>query len=141
MTYARTLIQDFSTANPIYVNGIVTFYRVANGEKTNVKANLYSAISGVGKLSNPQKLDSYGKFKNPVYIDQPVIMTVEGVGSTPDHETGVVVPATIIMGTGAPNGVVTGSRGNIYLRTDGGAGSTFYVKETGDNTNTGWSAK
>lgn len=44
-------------------------------------------------------------------------------------------------GSGDPNGVVTANRGTIYLRTDGAAGTTLYVKETGDNTNTGWAAK
>lgn len=47
----------------------------------------------------------------------------------------------IKFGEGAPESVVTASRGCMYLRTDGGAGTTFYVKETGDNTNTGWTAK
>jgi hypothetical protein len=44
-------------------------------------------------------------------------------------------------GTGSPNSAVTGSVGNIYIRTDGGPGTTFYVKESGAGTNTGWVAK
>ncbi len=40
----------------------------------------------------------------------------------------------------APEGSVTANVGSIYLRTDGGAGSTFYVKESGTG-NTGWVAK
>jgi hypothetical protein len=44
-------------------------------------------------------------------------------------------------GTGAPNTVVMGSVGDMWLRTDGGAGTTLYVKESGTNTNTGWVAK
>ena len=47
----------------------------------------------------------------------------------------------ISQGTGAPNGVVTGSVGALYLRLDGGAATTLYVKESGANTNTGWVAK
>jgi len=43
-------------------------------------------------------------------------------------------------GTGAPEGVLTAVAGSIYLRTDGGTGITFYVKETGSG-NTGWVAK
>lgn len=49
--------------------------------------------------------------------------------------------ARIYAGTGNPEGVVTAYRGSLYLRTDGGNGYTFYVKETGDNINTGWVAK
>lgn len=43
-------------------------------------------------------------------------------------------------GSGSPEGVVTASVGTIYLRTDGGAGTTLYVKESGTG-NTGWVAK
>lgn len=43
-------------------------------------------------------------------------------------------------GSGSPEGVVTGIVGSIYQRTDGGVGTSFYVKESGTG-NTGWSAK
>lgn len=46
-----------------------------------------------------------------------------------------------LTGEGSPEGVVTADRGAIYQRTDGGAGSTLYVKESGDGLNTGWAAK
>lgn len=42
--------------------------------------------------------------------------------------------------TGAPEGAVIGVVGSIAIRTDGAAGSTFYVKESGTG-NTGWVAK
>ena len=45
-------------------------------------------------------------------------------------------------GTGNPNGVVKAAVGSLYTRLDGGAGSTLYVKESGNaTTNTGWVAK
>ena len=43
-------------------------------------------------------------------------------------------------GSGTPEGVVTAVVGSIYTRTDGGAGTTLYVKESGAG-NTGWVAK
>ena len=43
-------------------------------------------------------------------------------------------------GTGSPEGVVTAIVGALYSRTDGGAGTTLYVKESGTG-NTGWVAK
>jgi hypothetical protein len=46
----------------------------------------------------------------------------------------------ISAGTGDPNGVVTSVVGGLYLRVDGGAGSSLYVKESGAG-NTGWVAK
>ena len=140
MTYARTAIQDFSTTNKIYVNAEVAFYTVLNGEKTADLATLYDSLSGVGVLANPQTLDSHGKLKQPVYIDEAVIASVTGLGNTPDHDTGVIDFIPIVRGTGSPEGVVTAGIGTLYTRTDGGVGSTLYVKESGSG-NTGWSAK
>lgn len=46
---------------------------------------------------------------------------------------------------GSPEGVVTADQGSIYLRSDGGASTTLYVKESGGTgetaTSTGWVAK
>lgn len=41
---------------------------------------------------------------------------------------------------GSPEGAVTASVGSLYTRTDGGANTTLYVKESGTG-NTGWVAK
>ena len=47
---------------------------------------------------------------------------------------------TIKSGSGSPESVVTAPVGSLYLRTNGGAGTTLYVKESGTG-NTGWVAK
>lgn len=44
------------------------------------------------------------------------------------------------QGTGSPEGVVAAPVGSLYTRTDGGPGSTLYVKEAGIDAN-GWAAK
>ncbi len=90
MTSVRTAIQDFALANELYVNATIDIYTVLDGEKTTTHANLYSGISGPALLANPQVLDSKGKFRQPVYIQEPVIMTVSGLGNVPDHDTGVI---------------------------------------------------
>jgi hypothetical protein len=41
-------------------------------------------------------------------------------------------------GSGDPNGVVTGSPGDTYQNDAGGSGNTFWVKESGVATDTGW---
>jgi hypothetical protein len=46
----------------------------------------------------------------------------------------------ILSGTGAPESVVTAGVGSLFLRQDGGANTTLYVKESGTG-NTGWVAK
>lgn len=61
--------------------------------------------------------------------------------ATRELKIGDSADAKIYSDTNTPEGVVTASRGSIFLRTNGGGGFTFYVKETGDATNTGWVAK
>ncbi len=46
-----------------------------------------------------------------------------------------------ITGLGDPNNKVIGNVGDIFQRLDGTPGATMYVKETGDSTNLGWTAK
>ena len=55
------------------------------------------------------------------------------------HGTSTSPPITK-SGMGSPEGVLTANQGSIFMRTDGGAGTTFYVKETGSG-NTGWVGK
>lgn len=45
-----------------------------------------------------------------------------------------------LQASGTPEGAVTAPVGSLYTRTDGGAGTTLYVKESGTG-NTGWVAK
>ena len=48
--------------------------------------------------------------------------------------------SAIIQGVGTPEGVVTAPVGTLFLRSDGGAGTSLYVKESGTG-NTGWIGK
>lgn len=48
--------------------------------------------------------------------------------------------AKIYSGAGDPNGVVVAASGSIYMRTDGGAGTSFYIKES-DTGSSNWVAK
>lgn len=59
-------------------------------------------------------------------------------GSAPALGVGT---ATWRSGTGTPEGAVTGNVGDMFSRTDGGAGTCLYIKESGAGTNTGWIAK
>lgn len=44
------------------------------------------------------------------------------------------------VGSGSPAGVVVADIGTLWLRTDGGAGTTLYVKEGNSGTSAGWRA-
>ncbi len=48
--------------------------------------------------------------------------------------------ARILSGSGSPEAAITAPVGSLWLRTDGGAGTTLYVKESGAG-NTGWVGK
>ena len=50
---------------------------------------------------------------------------------------GVRTIPNVRSGSGAPESAVTGIVGDLWQRTDGGAGTTLYVKESGTG-NTGW---
>ncbi len=57
------------------------------------------------------------------------------------HGESVNVNGTpILSGKGSPQGVVKAPVGTLYLRSDGGAGTTLYVKEAGTGSD-GWTGK
>lgn len=62
------------------------------------------------------------------------------VSATPSFTSLTVSGVTIRSGTGSPESVVTAPVGSMFLRSDGGAGTTLYIKESGSG-NTGWIAK
>lgn len=51
------------------------------------------------------------------------------------------INTTISSGTADPNGAVSGYPGDLYCRYGAGAGTSFYVKESGGGTTTGWVGK
>jgi hypothetical protein len=63
-----------------------------------------------------------------------------GAASGPAIALGDSNHVSIRRGTGDPAGVVTANVGSLFLRSDGGATTTLYVKESGTG-NTGWVAK
>lgn len=45
------------------------------------------------------------------------------------------------QGYGTPENNISAQVGSTYRRLDGGASTSFYIKESGDGTDTGWVAK
>ena len=56
------------------------------------------------------------------------------------NNAGATLSATISVGSGSPEGVVTANPGSLYLNLSGGANTSLYVKESG-TSNTGWAGK
>lgn len=46
----------------------------------------------------------------------------------------------VITGQGTPEGSVVAGVGSVYMRTDGGASTSIYIKESGSGA-TGWTPK
>jgi len=63
------------------------------------------------------------------------------VGGSPESARTQIGALGGSSGFGSPEGVVVGSPGDLYVDLNGGVGLTFWVKETGVGTNTGWAAK
>ena len=66
--------------------------------------------------------------------------SVSGYGANDFKETLGQTKVAIITGTGSPEGGRIAPVGSVFIRTDGGASTTLYVKESGTG-NTGWVAK
>lgn len=96
----RIAIREFELANPLYKNASISFYTVASGVKTSTLATLYASTSGTARLSNPQKLNSNGRFKQPVYIDAQVVGVISGI-SVAGHDTGIISPVPTFRFTSA----------------------------------------
>jgi hypothetical protein len=72
-------------------------------------------------------------------------LTGSVVSTTEDHRAGPFGvhgfgPGVVLRGAGTPEGVVTAPVGVMFQRSDGGAGTSLYVKESGAG-NTGWASK
>ncbi len=113
-------IQDTDIPGTIARDTEVT--TAANAAQAAAEATAAAALTAHEGASNP----------HPVYLTQ-----TEGDGLYQPLASVLSMPHT---GTGSPEGVITAPVGHLYLRTDGGAGTTLYVKESGSG-NTGWIGK
>jgi len=118
----------------IVMNNSVLFHSVRAirdfGRSTSLVNNYPAATSAlIGAGQNPYDFGSgamYGLIKQ-VQIDTLLV----GVTNAQPK---------IISGSGSPEGVEVARIGSIFLRIDGGAATTMYIKESGTG-NTGWIAK
>jgi hypothetical protein len=110
-------------------------------------------LTNAGSTPIAFKIDVSGIFQTIVFEDinnvpwltKPPYVSREGVPSGYPYVPGGIRVGGVggpfwLSGAGAPNGQVEAPVGSLYSRTDGGAGTTLYVKETGSD-NTGWIPK
>ena len=90
-----------------------------------------SQMPGGGLCTTCANLSTAGALTTGQGSAAPSVFTLtDGFGS--------VTQLRVIRGT--PEGVVIGNPGDLCLRTDGSAGTSFYVKESGTG-NIGWRSK
>jgi len=136
----------------IQATGLAKYVNVSN-----VKATGVGGSSGIAGTPGDDfaislvdsDLDGTGTFGDFVFYRNPDTVTRELLKLRGDLTRADFYASTltlndgtnsrIISGAGSPEGSVTAPVSSLYLRTDGGAGSTLYVKESGSG-NTGWSA-
>jgi hypothetical protein len=77
-----------------------------------------------------------------IYLNAATIIQLQNDTLAPVQFAGPVMvgSTSVLSGSGSPEGAVTAAVGSLYLRTNGGAGTTMYVKESGAG-NTGWVGK
>lgn len=134
----------FQNSNGNYLVGTVSETGLSNGSTVNTGIALYQS----GKLESQINADANAYFSKASgyssgnYVNFFVNNSLLGSITTTGSSTRFFTTAAVFFGSGAgsPEGAVTAPVGSIYTRTDGGVGTTLYVKETGTG-NTGWAAK
>jgi hypothetical protein len=144
--------------------GGVSQFSVSKAGLTQVRSHLQpivSNISDLGGSGNRWKDCYFGavdarRIKNTAAVATDIVVVAKGfTGQTANLFEGQDVSNNVLFsvspegavsslysryGTGSPEGVVTAPIGAFYSCTNGGAGTSFYVKESGTG-NTGWTAK
>jgi hypothetical protein len=142
-----------ATSNFIFHEGY--FDLLGNHLRFNTGTRLYEDGSGiVGQRydANPQEFRLYNTWSSSsnyealaldwtsnVVAIKPIIGGGGGTARPAEYHT-TTGGVRFMSGSGTPEGAVTAPVGSLYTRTDGGAGTTLYVKESGTG-NTGWVAK
>ena len=122
----RRYLGDFALANSLYAGAQVTIYTVdpASLQPTTTLAPIYADLTSSSLLGNPQQLDGEGKWQQPVYVDQPIVMLI-GNAAVEDHQTGVNAGEGAYRGDWA-SGVLYLTGDTIRDGTAGGNTSNVY---------------
>jgi len=107
------------------------------------RSRIYSPANGDFRLTNTAGTDfgklQFGGSTSSFPAVKRNAATLE-IKLADDSEFAAVQTLYDRFGAGSPEGIVTAPVSAVYHRTDGGAGTSLYVKESGTG-NTGWVAK
>jgi len=131
------MTRTFPSTVPSDANGTMRYVRDADGGASLPFMVLRDSASSSGtpitlQVETERAVGSFfrGRRGGSTYYD------VDAAGNVRVLSTGILRA----VGTGTPEGALAAPVGSTYQRTDGGAGTSFYVKESGTG-NTGWVAK
>lgn len=108
---------------------------------TAASAKSITIVAGAGtQLVSPEIIGQAGTAALNISVDATDVLVTNPafVSNTTNYANASLT--TIVRGmsaAGTPEGVIAAAVSSTYLRTNGGAGTTFYVKESGTG-NTGW---
>jgi hypothetical protein len=128
--------------------GVAMEKRLYNGTQTSGSSAAYRTYCNKEAIKGVLMSERTGGGTNQVVVgsDSSVKLSIicnsnEAIGIDKDDYSLTLNNGTkIAFGANSPETVVTAPVGSIYFRSGGGAGSSFYVKESGAG-NTGWVAK
>lgn len=120
-------VDNLISANKCTDNGATGIEIVAG---TNITLSMNESVNNA----------TYGIFLSSSATTCNVLWNITRNNSTANYTNSGGTAISASFGTGTPEAAVTASVGSQFLRTDGGAGTTLYVKQTGTG-NTGWAGK
>lgn len=126
-------LSAYGSTRQVYYNANTLNWEYETNAAANGFINYYGYSGGATQFRSLYICD--GKGSNVAVFDGPSGATTL-YGALKISNTA----ATISSGAGTPEGTVTAPVGSLFLRTDGGASTSLYVKESGSG-NTGWVAK
>lgn len=144
-----TRITNYHRSGGALSAGVVDIL-LASGQ--NAGTNTFEGISGTSTAGVTVDLGSGSGYAVVLGYDQTFVTILNANAARSvliTSDNGIQTPSLTIngvkylAGTGAPEGVVTGTAGDMYTRLSGTGGvssSRLYVKESGTATNTGWRA-
>lgn len=134
----RNYLTRSSIARELHIQSALNFQDSALAEHLQHAAgNQNQRITRTGAALQLRSTD--GNVEARLAADGELVLREDGTTAAARLRFGVS-GALVIYGTATPEGAVAAPKGSLFLRADGGAGTTLYVKETGSG-NTGWVGK
>ena len=140
-----TGVRGYAYSNVTIMAGSDYNYIELGGSQSGASSDAAAVVNNSSEYHNVIRDSRRGDYHYGRYVTR-ARDTYEGpqIESRSDPTTGFIrlgnSGARVQAGSGSPSGAVVAPVGSLYLRTDGGAGTTLYIKESGTGMS-GWVAK